>query len=226
MFSVLAGDPSYAEVGDPGRLRIAVSTKAPGAGVPVAKEWRAAAVQTGELLRPVHDVTAADPRYPMSLMTTTAMALWTTGAAEELALLADPSLLERRNKVHTGIGRALARRGHPRPEPRAAWRRIAEELFGEIDVLVTPSLAQPPIRAREWHRTSWPRTLMANARFAPFSAPWNIAGWPAMNVPAGLDRQGRPLGVQLVGRPGSERTLLAVAAQLEQLRPWPRTAGH
>ncbi|WP_046302415.1 amidase family protein, partial [Mycobacterium sp. UM_Kg27] len=54
--------------------------------------------------------------------------------------------------------------------------------------------------------------------------PWNIIGWPAMNVPAGLDRQGLPVGVQLVGKPGSERTLLGLAAQIEQLQPWPRTA--
>jgi amidase len=45
-----------------------------------------------------------------------------------------------------------------------------------------------------------------------------------MSVPAGLDPNGLPLAVQLVGRPGTERLLLGLAAQLERLRPWPRTA--
>jgi amidase len=43
-------------------------------------------------------------------------------------------------------------------------------------------------------------------------------------VPAGLHPNGTPLSVQLVARPGGESLLLAIAAQLEQLRPWPRTA--
>ena len=53
---------------------------------------------------------------------------------------------------------------------------------------------------------------------------WNIAGWPAMNVPAGVHKAGTPLGVQLVARPGGERLLLGLAAQLEAARPWPRHA--
>ncbi len=43
-----------------------------------------------------------------------------------------------------------------------------------------------------------------------------------MSVPAGLSPDGLPLAVQLVGLPGTERTLLAVARQVEELRPWPR----
>jgi len=61
-------------------------------------------------------------------------------------------------------------------------------------------------------------------RFAPFAAPWNLAGWPAMTVPAGLAPDGLPLGVQLVAPPGGEARLLALAGVLERLRPWPRTA--
>jgi amidase len=45
-----------------------------------------------------------------------------------------------------------------------------------------------------------------------------------MVVPAGLHPNGMPLSVQLVGRPGSEALLLTVAAQLELIRPWARTA--
>ena len=63
-----------------------------------------------------------------------------------------------------------------------------------------------------------------DAFYAPFAAPWNVAGWPAMSVPTGTDSTGSPLAVQLVGPPGSESTLLAVARQLETAQPWRRVA--
>jgi amidase len=66
--------------------------------------------------------------------------------------------------------------------------------------------------------------VWSNLRYAPFAAPWNVLGWPAVSVPAGLSPDGLPLGVQLVGRPGSEATLLGLAAELERARPWPRIA--
>lgn len=224
MFSVLADDPSYATVTEPGRLRIAASIKAPAAGTPVDAAWRDGVGRTAALLGEYHAMFESTPRYPASLMTTTALQLWTTGAADDASEMADPSKLERRNRVHTGIGRALAKRGYPTSRGRDLWRTRATAFFRDIDVLMTPTLAQPPIQARAWSQSSWPATLWANARYAPFAAPWNIIGWPAMTVPAGLDGNGRPVGVQLVGRPGSESTLLGLAAQIERLQPWQRTA--
>ena len=78
--------------------------------------------------------------------------------------------------------------------------------------------------ARAWAQLGWLANVWSNARYAPFAAPWNLAGWPAMTVPAGLDPDGLPVAVQLVAPPGGEARLLAVAAQLERARPWPRTA--
>jgi amidase len=49
---------------------------------------------------------------------------------------------------------------------------------------------------------------------------WNVAGFPALVVPMGQRRDGLPVAVQLVGPPGTELLLLAVAAQLEQVAPW------
>lgn len=224
MLGVLADDLSYATVTEPGHLRIAVSLTAPAAGTPVAAAWKQGVRRTAAALADAHEIVERTPRYPASLMTTTALQLWTTGAAECADLLHDESALERRNRMHIGIGRALAKRGFPRSGGRELWRTRATEFFRDVDVLLTPTLAQPPLRAKEWSRTSWPTTLFANARYAPFAAPWNIIGWPAMNVPTGLDEAGRPTGVQLVGRPGSEKTLLGIAAQIERVRPWQRTA--
>jgi amidase len=226
MLSVLADDPHLAAVGAPGDLRIALSTRAPAPLTPVAAPWQVATRRVARLLQEAgHRVTEQTPRYSPTLLTTTGLALWTTGTAEEADLVEEPDRLEARTRRHAAIGRALARRGHPRPVRREAWRSRAEEFFGDVDVLLTPALAQPPVPAEAWSSRGWLRSMVANARFAPFAAPWNIVGWPAMTVPAGLDPAGRPVAVQLVGRPGTEAMLLALAGQLEALQPWPRTAS-
>jgi len=56
--------------------------------------------------------------------------------------------------------------------------------------------------------------------FTPWTPIFNLTGQPAIAVPAGFGSAGLPLSVQLVGRPGAEATLYALAAQLEQSRPW------
>jgi amidase len=53
---------------------------------------------------------------------------------------------------------------------------------------------------------------------------WNLAGYPAASVPAGLGPNGLPMAVQLVAAPGGEAMLLGLAAQLERVRPWARLA--
>ena len=58
------------------------------------------------------------------------------------------------------------------------------------------------------------RTLLATAGRVPYTQAWNLAGLPAVVAPVLVG--GRPVGVQLVGRPGSEATLLAAAARLER----------
>lgn len=122
----------------------------------------------------------------------------------------------------------MLRAGLPKPAGRTAWQRRAEAFFTDHDVLVTPALAQFPLLAEPggvaWSRRGWLANVLANARYAPFAAPWNLAGWPAITLPAGIGPTGLPLAVQLVARPGGEATLLAVARQLEEFRPWPRTA--
>ncbi|WP_409436012.1 amidase [Mycobacterium sp. SMC-14] len=225
MFSVMADDPDTAALIPPPTLRIGVSTSAPSLATPVARDWADAVHRTADLLRGGgHLVRSATPRYPATLMNTTALALWTAGAAADAHASVNTSLLERRNRIHVRIGDAVEKRGLANPKGREVWRQRAFDFFADTDVLVTPTLAQPPIKARRWAQRGWLASLVTNARYAPFAAPWNIIGWPAMNVPAGLGRHGLPVGVQLVGKPGSERTLLGLAAQIEQLQPWPRTA--
>lgn len=224
MFAVLAGDASYSEVSEPEPLRIAWSAKSPAVGFPAAEEWANAARSTADLLAEAgHSVVHRSPTYRATLPAT-ALQVWTAGAAQDAGTYADPSALERRNQRHVQIGRIVQRRGLP-TGAREGWRQRAEAFFADIDVLITPTLARTPIAAKAWSDKGWLASIVANARFAPFANPWNLTGWPAMSVPAGVDAAGRPLGVQLVGRPGSERILLGLARQIEQRRPWQRTAS-
>jgi amidase len=56
--------------------------------------------------------------------------------------------------------------------------------------------------------------------FSPFTAMWNVSGQPAISLPLYQGGDGLPLGVQLVGQPLGEGTLLALASQLEAALPW------
>ena len=201
-----------------------MSTAVPMSGVRLTPEWASAARATGGALAAEgHTVVSADPPYGQ-LLGLSEIARWTAGSEQDARLVADRNLLSARTRRHAGLGRLLLRAGFPKERGRRRWLTRAERFFADYDVLVTPALARRPVRAIAWSERGWLPNLVSNAFYAPFAAPWNLAGWPAMTVPAGLDSAGMPLAVQLVGKPGSEAQLLAVAAQLERARPWVRTA--
>ena len=211
----------------PGRLRIAVSLRSPVAGVwpdAGARSSLAAAVRT--LVELGHDAVRADPVYPPSLGMK-GLATWFAAPYREVeAAGLEVSTLQPRNRRHIEIGERAWRRGLVRDEDREAWRERCLDWFtdGRFDVLVTPALAAAPPRAVAWSARSWAANMAANVRYAPYAAPWNIAGFPAVAVPAGVREDGLPSGVQLVGPPGSELVLLALAGQFEQVAPWRRHA--
>ena len=223
----MAARPGLAELSpsdEVAPLRVALSVKAPAPLTPVDPHFAAAVRETGDLLAGLgHHVREAEPTYPTGTALA-ALARWFAGAEMDARLLADRSRLEPRVARHAAAGRIALRVRAVRPASREAWRRKAAEFFSAHDVLITPGLAQLPIAAERWGEGRWLASVLANARYAPFAAPWNLAGWPAMVMPAGVHPDGMPLSVQLVGRPGSEALLLSVAAQLEGLRPWARTA--
>ncbi|MGZ6801340.1 MAG: amidase [Mycobacteriaceae bacterium] len=224
VLSVLAERTELADIQQREGLRIAISAKAPFPATPVDAHYAEAARSAGALLADAgHQVRAADPLYPTSVGVS-ALLRWFAGTELDARLLSDRSKMERRTARHAAVGRAVLKAGLPRPQGRSAWQQRAESFFAEHDVLITPALAQLPLPAARWGERGWAANLWANARYAPFAAPWNLAGWPAMVVPAGMHPSGIPLSVQLVARPGGEATLLAVAAQLEHLRPWTRLA--
>ena len=99
-------------------------------------------------------------------------------------------------------------------------------LTAQYDAVLTPTLAQPPALVGGLRNDDDPaRDFDNQKRFTPFTAPYNMSGQPAVNVPLHwteptADVPALPIGVQLVGRPGDEATLLRIAAQLEAAEPW------
>jgi amidase len=100
-------------------------------------------------------------------------------------------------------------------------RQIADYFEG-IDVLLTPTLAEPPAPLGTFD--SPPGEPLAGlfraATYTPFTPPFNVTGQPGISLPLHWNEDGLPIGVQFVGRFGDEETLLALAGQLEQAAPW------
>lgn len=92
--------------------------------------------------------------------------------------------------------------------------------FNAVDVLVLPTLMHPPIRVGEWASLTPAETLQNIIRWVAPCPPFNASGQPAIALPTGFDSHGLPIGVQLVGRPAAEATLIALAVQLEAAKPW------
>ena len=92
--------------------------------------------------------------------------------------------------------------------------------FKSVDVLVLPTYMHPPIRIGEWANLSPEETLQKIIHWVAPCPPFNASGQPAIALPTGFDSNSLPVGVQLVGRPAAEATLIALAAQLEAVKPW------
>ena len=93
--------------------------------------------------------------------------------------------------------------------------------FSRFDAVLTPTLALPP-RPIGWYSPDPEENFADQCRYSPWTSMCNVAGLPAITVPVAVTAAGLPMGVQLIGRPGGERTLLALGAQLERRVRWQR----
>ncbi|GIE95906.1 amidase [Paractinoplanes rishiriensis] len=223
-FAVLAGREP-AKLVEPDRLRIGVSTRSPVVGVrPDEANLGAVATASKLLVEAGHDTVTADPPYPVSLGIRV-LATWFASAYRESTEL-DRTRLQPRTRNHIRLGKWALRSGLTGQAPRDAFRERSIKFFADhhVDLLLTPALAAAPPLAEGLSTGSWRRNMSASMRYAPYAAPWNVAGLPAIVFPVGLRPDGLPLAVQLVGPPDSELLLLAVAGQFEVRNPWQRHA--
>ena len=98
-------------------------------------------------------------------------------------------------------------------------RRIGA-FFTSYDVVLAPTTAAPPPRVGAMLRLGGLATDRAMIAACPYAWPWNVLGWPGVNVPAGFVGDSLPVGAQRLGPEGSEPLLISLAAQLEAELRW------
>ncbi len=100
-------------------------------------------------------------------------------------------------------------------------RKIAEWHASGYDLLLTPTLGEPPVPLGTFQTPEDPMLGFIRAgTFVPFTPLGNMTGQPAISLPLGWNADGLPIGSHLQAAYGREDVLLRVASQLEQARPW------
>lgn len=236
---------------DPGELRIAFTSE-PFLGGTVDKDCMKGLEATAKLCQDLgHEVIEAAPEIDGKAF---AKAFLTVVCVETRATIEKGEVLLNRKasfkdfELGTWILGLLGRQCRAPEFSRAldliqrTGRQIGE-FFEKYDVLLTPTLAMPPLVTGALQPKGSQLVAMKllgrlNAgglistlsgidvlaehvfEFMPYTPPFNVTGQPAMSVPLHWNDEGLPVGMQFVGRYGDEATLLRLAAQLEKAQPW------
>ena len=158
-----------------------------------------------------------DPSYGPAFRT-----IWQAGAARIPAEGDDELLLlEPLTQWLVGRGRELsARRLSEALTALTAYERSFIRQLSSFDAVLTPALAMTPRRLGWFDQEDGERNFEQQVQYTPFTSMINVTGLPAIVLPVAQTADGLPMGVQLIGRPGGERTLLSLAAQLERRIRW------
>lgn len=210
---------------DPGRLRIALSLNIPYTPTPTElhPEIHAAVGAVAHALRRLgHRVTLADPEYGI-LLGLNFLPRSMAGVRQWLDRVPDPALVDPRTRANARTGRLL--RGLPLRAARTVESRISRRvgaIFDDYDVILAPTTATPPPAVDSIDGISGWATDKVITAACPYTWPWNVLGWPSVDVPAGFTKDALPIGVQLMGHDNAEPLLVSVAAQLESVLRWDR----
>lgn len=224
------GLPPIGDVSRPGtrRLRIGLCDTTI-RGLPLEAQTVTAVRQVGELCASLgHHVEQAPPPVGDDFATDflrywalVAFALHRRGGAAYGPGF-DGDLVEELTK---GLSGMLVRQAERVPGSLLRLRRLVREPdtgFGTYDVLLTPVTGYPaPPIGHLGPEVEFRTHLVRLLRFAVATPVQNVSGGPAMSLPLGRTGDGRPIGVQLAGRFGQDRTLLELGLELEQAAPWP-----
>jgi amidase len=206
----------------PGPLKIALSTKFPYNlfRAKLHPEIRdALATVAGQLEQLGHTVVRNDPDYGVR-MSWNFLSRSTAGLLDWVDRLGDVTL-DRRTVANMRMGRLLSENVLRKARAREvdAQRRIGW-IFNLVDVVLAPTTAQPPPVLHDFDHRGGLSTDRTMIHRCPVTWPWNVLGWPSINVPAGFTSDGLPIGVQLMGPANSEPLLISLAAELEALNDW------
>jgi len=228
-FNSPAGGSFASEVGrDPGKLRIAVSTRAP-YGAPTHPDCVDAVAATVKLLESLghvcesHDIVL--PEDGWQAFETFILAEYATDMRLEAAVLGRPltaedfppmlwDMIDAGNRISAVEVNVATTRLH----------RVAAAVnatFADYDLFLSPTLAQPPLpHAAFPHQVSMREHYEFYLSWMPFTHIFNVSGAPAVSVPLAWNRDGLPIGVQFAAAPENEALLFRLASQLEAAQPW------
>jgi amidase len=234
---------------EPGRLRIGVTARSP-LGTPVHPEAVAAVRGVADLLCELgHEVVEAEPTLDGDRFLRDFLAMWCCTCAfmvDEAKARSGrgDDAFEAETVLLAAVGRATGALPYLRSSAAGhTYTRALTAFHTRHDLLLTPTLAEPPVRVgamdappllraavRAIVRVHGQRLLAAtgvierealrNLAATPFTPLANMTGRPAISLPLHWTPAGLPLGVQFVGAPGSEGLLIRLAGQLEAARPW------
>jgi amidase len=253
-FVVAPPEASYAEMmrREPGVLRIGFASASP-IGTDVHPEAVAAVTDAAALLESLgHEVQEAAPEIDGAALAKSYMHIYFgqigAAVAQARARGAKRTDVELLSRLLATLGGALS--AGALTTRLLKWNDFARALgrfHQRYDMLLTPTIAHPPIRHGQGDPPPAQQTLLDvldrtgllglagrlgaldglvdqiardALQYVPFTQLANLTGTPAMSVPLRWTADGLPLGVHFVGRFGDEAQLLQLAHQLEQARPW------
>ncbi|BBZ03737.1 putative amidase AmiA2 [Mycolicibacterium chitae] len=207
----------------PGALRVALSTRFPFTGfrAKLDPQIRAALERVGDQLGELgHTVMTGNPDYGLRL-SWSFLSRSTSGLLDWAHRMGDAAELDPRTRANLRMGRVLSEQvlRRARRHEAVAQRRVGA-IFDTVDVIVAPTTAQPPLRVDAFDDLGGLGTDRTMIAACPATWPWNVLGWPSINIPAGFADGGLPIGVQLMGPANSEPLLISLAAALEAVNGW------
>ena len=214
----------------PRRLKIAYTTQTY-RNQPVHPECEAAVLETVRHLEALgHHVEPGVPGFDVSALGAATGVLLLTGLAAQVrareAILGraaredelEPVTWEAVRRAQSISGMDYASQFHV---INHEVRRIGK-FFQSVDVLITPTLASPPVPlgTLSTQTLSLEEFRLAASAFSSFTGIFNATGQPAISLPLHWTPEGLPVGVQFAGKFGEDATLLQLAAEIERSRPW------
>jgi aspartyl-tRNA(Asn)/glutamyl-tRNA(Gln) amidotransferase subunit A len=215
LWPIIADDPAAAEVGLP---RLAILQDAfEASDAEIAGVCRGAVSALAECGMPIEEVRGFSDEADLHALTV----LLAEAAREHRARVDDPAIdATLRKRISKGLTITDSELATAVAARDALRDQFILSCLGEVRVAVLPVM---PIRTPEVKQVDPvsgdfnPRVLYALSRFTRFV---NYLGLPALAVPAGVDSRGLPVGLQLIGRPDSEATLLQIAIRLQERTDW------
>ena len=213
---------------EPGKLRIAYTTFPP-IDAEVDPINVKAVHDAGELLSSLgHEVEEVEPPWQIPELFPVFSKLWCVGIGSSVAFAAMVSGKEPTEDAMEPLTWELYKRATELNSleyaqsvvTMQAYARALVSFMAPYDVLVTPSLAQRPVKIGEIDSETGMEAFAKSGLFTPFTAVINVTGQPAISLPLYHGDDGLPTGVHFVGRPAGEAQLLSLAAQLEAAQPW------